>query len=403
MRMRITSRVLACLAALMPLLAGAAQGQSESERLRAELASLRAELDSYQDQVDSQMAALRDSARLVRDGTNRFLLSGYAFTRLTSATNQTTRVKSSVVATELATILLWQLTERVLFQGEVEFEMAEELETAVEYAHASYHATDFLTFGAGKFTTPFSIFNPRLHAAWINKSPTKPMAFSHGGPVPASGVGAYARGGFRMGNTARGSYALYGINAPFLVTEGMDAGLIEGIDESTERAYGGRVGVFLLKPGVEVGLSYQTSDAAKLQGIDVSVARQFTPLRGAVDFRVEHMISSASEGPFPDEDPTMPDRYLVDNKREGGYGQFAYRPTLAALRGLRNLELVGRYEWMVRPEWTDGMIGNDTKRYSAGMNYWLTPSMLFKAALERTDNSVSADRRAFIFQLATGL
>lgn len=395
---RMRTRVLGGLVVLLPLLAGGAQSQdtTETQRLKAEIAALRGELTLYQDQLDAELTALRDSARLSQAGTNRFVITGYGFTRLTSTQNG-----PSVFVTEIAPILLWQLSERVLFQSEVEFEMGEELETAVEYAHVSYLANDFLSLGAGKFLTPFNIFNQRLHAAWINKLPTKPMAFAHGGLVPATGVGAYARGGFPVGS-ARASYAVYGINAPVLMTMGDEAGEIEGVDESEERAFGGRIGLLLLRPGVEVGLSYQTSDAAKLQGVDVSVARQITPLRGTVDLRVEHAISNASEGPFMDEDPTMPDRFLIDNKREGGYGQFAYRPTLAASRGLRNLELVGRYEWMVRPEWTDGVIGNDTKRYTAGVSYWLAPSMQFKMAYQRANNTMSSSTKSLVFQVATG-
>lgn len=397
MKARIRAHIFGGLA-LVPLLGGAAQAQdpTQAERLRAEIATLRAELETYQDQLDSQMTALGDSARLSRAGTNRFVITGYGVAAYTAE-----RDGASIFTSEVAPILLWQLNERLLFSAETEFEMGEELETNVEYAHVSFLATDFLNLGAGKFLTPFAIFSQRLHPAWINKLPNAPLAFGHDGIVPGSGVGGYARGGFAVG-LARVSYAVYGINAPLLMTEGHDAGQIEGVDESEERAYGARAGVLLLRSGLEVGYSYQTSDVVIMRGLDVSLSRRIAPLRGNLDARFEGVISQADAGPFPGELPEDPERSLVRNRREGGYAQLAYRPSLARSRFVRNLELVGRYEWMDRPDWTDGERGNDTERYTAGVVYALTPSMQIKLALQRAVNTIENDTRSFLFQVATG-
>lgn len=394
----IKPAVLGGLAVLLPLLASTmwAQDTTETRRLRTELSKLRTELAQYQDEVDSQVTGLRDSARLARAGTNRFVITGYGVAAYTAEKDGPSRFTS-----EVSPILLWQLNERILFQAETEFEMEEELETNVEYAQVSYLATDFLNIGAGKFLTPFNIFSQRLHPAWINKLPNSPLVFGHDGLVPGSGVGAFVRGGVPVG-LVRASYALYGMNAPAVMTMGEEAGQIEPQDESDERAYGGRIGLFFLRPGIEVGVSYQKSDAAKLTGFDASLSRQIAPLRGNVDARFEGVAFDGVNGPFHPEPDAMEDQFFENNRRDGGYGQLAYRPSLVASRIVRNVELVGRYEWLNRPDWQGGEMGNDTKRYTAGVNYWLTPSMQIKLGLQRTTNTIGSNTKSFLVQAATG-
>lgn len=387
--------VIAAMSALLTTVA-AAQDTTEARRLRAEIAALREKLEASQEEFDSSLAALNDSMRISRPGTTRFLLSGYAV-----GAYRTVRNGPSVFTTEVSPILLWQLNERILFAAEPEFEAGEALEIELEYAHVSFLAADFLSLGIGKFITPFTIFNERLHPAWINKLPGSPLPFGHGGIAPGSAVGAYARGGIPAGIT-RLSYALYAVNAPELMMEGEAAGEVEPADESERRAFGGRVGLFVMPAGVELGYSFQTSDVVDVHGVDVTLSKQSAALGGRVDVRVEGVLSKATAGPFPGEMPGDPDRSLVNNRRTGGYGQIAYRPSLAGSRVARNLEFVGRYDRMDRPDWVGGPSVNDTRRMTLGASYALTPSMAIKLAFERTANTVGNDTRSLVFQVATG-
>lgn len=373
-----------------------AQDTTDAGRLRAVIAALRADLDASQQEFDSSLAALTDAMRMSRPGTTRFLLSGYAVGEYRTLKNG-----PSVFTTEVSPILLWQLSERILFAAEPEFEVGEELEIELEYAHVSALATDFLSLGIGKFITPFTIFNERLHPAWINKLPGSPLPFGHGGIAPGSAVGAYARGGVPAG-VARLSYAVYAVNAPELMMEGEEAGEVEPADASEQRAFGGRVGLFLMPAGLELGYSFQTSDVVDVHGVDLTLSKQSAALGGRVDVRVEGVLSKAVTGPFAGETPGDPDRFLVNNRRTGGYGQIAYRPSLAGSRVARNLEFVGRYDGMDRPDWVGGPSGNDTRRLTAGASYALTPSMLVKLAFQRTANTMADDARSVVFQVATG-
>lgn len=387
--------VIAAMSALLTIVA-AAQDTTEARRLEAQIAALRAKLEASQEEFDSSLAALNDSMRVGRLGTTRFLLSGYAV-----GAYRTVRNGPSVFTTEVSPILLWQLSERILFAAEPEFEAGEALEIELEYAHVSVLAADFLSLGIGKFITPFTIFNERLHPAWINKLPGSPLPFGHGGIAPGSAVGAYARGGIPAGIT-RLSYALYAVNAPELMMDGEEAGEVEPADASEQRAFGGRVGLFLMPAGVELGYSFQTSEVVDVHGADLTLSRQSAALGGRVDVRVEGVLSEATAGPFPGEMPGDPDRSLVNNRRTGGYGQIAYRPSLAGSRVARNLEFVGRYDGMDRPDWVGGPSGNDTRRMTLGVSYALTPSMAIKLAFQRTANTVAADTRSVVFQVATG-
>lgn len=405
MNTRILVRTLGLL--LLPLLAGTAGAQQvpaeEQERLRREIEALKAqlaasqsELEKYLDLLDAQLGSTRDSLRAVQAGTTRFVVTGYGVGGYNA-----TRDGPGSFNSEFVPILLWQLNDRVLFAAEPEFEMGEELEIGLEYAQLSSLVTDFLTLGAGKFITPFSLFNPRLHAAWINKLPDAPLAFGHGGLAPGSGVGLFARGGVALG-LARASYAVYAINAPELMTEGEEAGLVEPVDASEERAYGGRVGLFLLRSGLEVGYSFQTSESATLHGGDLSFVRLLEPLGGALDLRVEALRSTADAGPFTDAAEPGEERWLVDNRRSGGYGQLAFRPLLAPGRFVRDLEPAVRVEWLDAPNWRDGPKGNDATRFTAGLGYYVTPSARVKAAFQRTNNTVLENEDSFLFQATIG-
>lgn len=402
--MRRMKVVLTAASALLALTAagGGAQTQQGASRDTSHaagttLAGLRAELEAYEDQMDSVVNVLRDSLRFAQAGTNRFVLAGYGHGEFVKWRNGTSTFTNAV-----SPILIWQLTDRVLFQEETEFEMGEELETNVEYANVSYLATDWLSVGAGKILTPFNAFVQRLHPAWINKTPDMPLTNAdESGLIPEQSLGAFASGGFPVG-TARASYSLYAVNAPAVATMGESAGQIMMTDANTAKAYGGRVGLFLLPAALDLGLSYQTSSAAKLQGADIGFSRSVVPLGGNLDVRAEGVIFDGVNGPFQPDTAATGDQYFVNNHRVSGYGQVAYRPSLARGPVARNLEGVARYDFLNAPDWRDGAPGNHAQRFTAGVNCWVRSSMVFKLAYEKTTNTTMVNTQAVVFQVATG-
>lgn len=382
--------------------------RNDLETLRAEMAALREEREAAPRTGHPEAAAQEptwlDLERLrlrqdmieqtlleARYGESNFHFSGFAFTRFTNVEGSDSSFTAVVVP-----VILWELSDRLLFETEIEFGLETEdgegkTEVELEYAHASYILNDYVTLGAGKFLTPFGIFGERLHPAWINKLPDGPLAFGHGGLVPMSSLGAYVRGGFPIGKF-KGNYAFYVSNGPSLVTEGHDVGGLnfENFDDiNNNKAFGGRVG-FLPLPEVEVGYSFQFADVtpsgfdqqadALLQSIDLSYVTESDLLGGLIDLRFEWVLSDVDDVTFVDEHDG--EEFTFNNERNGGYVQLAFRPTKSDLKLLRDMEFVGRYGWLDLPSGAEESFDQD--RWTLGVNYWLNPSTVLKIAFEHT-------------------
>ncbi|MCH8260108.1 MAG: hypothetical protein IIC46_07865 [Planctomycetes bacterium] len=399
--------------------------RSDLETLRAEMAAMRkarqaAEGASHQEATQEPTWIELERMRLRQDmieqtllearyGESNFHFTGFAFTRFTNVQG----ADSSFTAV-VAPIILWELSDRLLFETELEFGLETEdgegkTEVELEYAHASYILNDYVTLGAGKFLTPFGIFGERLHPAWINKLPDAPLAFGHhGGLVPMSSLGAYVRGGFPLGD-AKGNYAFYLSNGPSLNVDGHGVGTLDFEnfgDINNNKAFGGRVG-FLPFPEIEIGYSFQFADVtpsgfdqqadALLQSIDVSYVTESDLLGGLIDLRFEWVFSDvddvafaaeegghADEGGHAEEEEDGDEAFITfNNERSGGYLQLAFRPTKSDMEFLRNLEFVGRYGWLDLPSGAPDAF--DQERWTLGVNYWLNPSTVLKIAYEHTE------------------
>ncbi len=130
-----------------------------------------------------------------------------------------------------------QLPGRSGFHGEVEKEL--------EYAQVDFIANPYLTITAGRFLTPFGIYNERLYPIWIRNLQSDPLILPIGiGPSNAS-TGAMLRGGFSANRDVTINYSLY-FSAP---------SNFEPL--TSERTIGGRAGLFFPKARLEIGGSFQ--------------------------------------------------------------------------------------------------------------------------------------------------
>jgi hypothetical protein len=281
--------------------------------------------------------------------------------------------------------------------GEPEFET----ETGLEYAHMVWAPRDEVMVGAGKFLLPFGQFTGRLHPAWINKLPDKPLMFSHSGFIPESDVGMDVRGAFPVMDRSTVNYAFYLTNGPQLNT--MTGATATGTpsDNNYNKALGGRVG-FLPIPSLEVGVSFMTGKAGfstatasgnpdiLLLGADVAFTRAFDEIKGTINARAEWAMS--------DVDSNAAVISGVDNKRDGWYVQLSYRPDKVQSL-LKNIEWVVRYDMLSLPV----SLNADRSRLTFGADYWIGSSTVVKLAyqLDDRDNS-SAETDAFLFQVGMG-
>lgn len=113
----------------------------------------------------------------------------------------------------------------------------------VDYAQIDYIASPYVTITAGRFLTPFGIFNERLYPVWIRFLQPDPLI------LPINTVdsdGIMLRGGFPVNGKANMNYAAY-VSATSIGIGSVDA----------ERHVGGRMGFFFPGPRLEVGGSWQ--------------------------------------------------------------------------------------------------------------------------------------------------
>lgn len=430
--MRTGIAILAPLATLVFQPAAAAQEEKkyvtreEYEKLKAELEALKKappsverdarsqEVDQEIEDLEKELKAVRAKADAGKPGTANFLLTGYGFAGFTDRE----RVDSTFEA-GFNPIFLWRIDPRIFFEGEIELEIEDgEIEVALEYAHLTYLLGDYVTVGAGIFLAPFGTWAERFHPAWINKLPDSPLAFGHDGIAPTSLLGVQARGVIPLGDM-RLNYAAYLANGPNLVIDDAEeAGMLDFenlTDLNNNKAAGGRLG-FLPIPELEIGYSVMAARVdpsegdvdgvdALLHSIDLTCVRDSDLLKGVVELRCQWVWSDVDDavydpsgasgfGPFP----------IGDNRRNGGYAQLAYRPSKSGNDILSMLEAVVRYDALEVP--SDAAENIDERRWTIGLNCWLSPSTVLKVAYQLDDKrdpaGVEEDQDAVLFQAALG-
>jgi hypothetical protein len=341
-------------------------------------------------------------------GTTKFLLAGWA-----EGMFEARNAQVSTFSASFNPIFLWELTPKLLFDGRLEIEPSGGgTNVNLVNAQISYLLNDYIALGAGEFFSPSNVFVERFEPQWINKLPDRPLAVYHG-LLPNISVGAQVRGGFPIGPT-RANYAFYVSNGPVLNTfDARSAGTLDFnsyTDNNDNKAVGGRVG-FLPIPGVEVGYAFETSKPgfqgttfhdvqALVQSVDLEVTRDSDLLKGRINLfaqyawsHVDHAVydpdGSLGFGPLP-----------LTAKQDGGYAELAYRPTKVDIDFVRNLELIFRWDHLSRDP--SGLGDPWETRWTLGLNYWLSPSTVLKAAYEWDQPSGEPNRNALFIQTAMG-
>lgn len=258
----------------------------------------------------------------------------------------------------------WLIESRAEFEGAFQRPAAGEpyggqVSKNLDYAQVDYIANPYLTVTMGRFLTPFGIFNERLYPIWIRSLQQDPLIL----PLSAeSSDGMMLRGGFTLNAKANLNYAVYAS----AVSTGHS-------NLESDRNVGGRIGVFLPGPRLEIGGSWQ-----KLLQDERSNAFGF------------HFAWQPTPLPL-----NMHGEYARSNEGSGYWVDAAYRLSQLPFwqKGLRRLEVAGRVEQFfsgeISPDEAEALDlpGANTREGEFGLNYYLQDGLKATASYGRQFSS----------------
>lgn len=229
----------------------------------------------------------------------------------------------------------------------------------IDYLQLDFVLDSHLTIVAGRFLTPFNMFNERLSPAWIRNFENGPFISGFGiSPLGAS-TGLMARGVLAAQPEYEVNYAAY-----------YSALVNLNSHWATTRSAGLRAGVFFRRPRLEVGFSYQRhlqDRHTNLEGTYFSWQPNSVPL----DMKAEWAHSPSGQG------------YWIEG---------AYR--LSRFRGpdsvLGRLAPVARIEQFKRDQFIpgDGVPGISLKEVDFGLNYYLPHEVRLNGSYGRQFSAV---------------
>src|SRR5438874_2352274 len=394
-------------ATVQQMTAGAAQPPAPGKTISEGKQVVAAPPEAATEELRQEVETLKTKVKETFPGTTKFLLAGYGTAGFTARSGEDPFFDASFNA-----LFLFKMTDRLFFEGEMELEFEDEETTInLEVAQASYLLNDYMTIGAGRFLNPMNFFVERQHMNWVNKLPDKPLAV-YDGLFPESELGGQLRGVIPIGATKL-EYAAFVANAPGLITESDDFSEIGMLDFDNDANFGGHVAVgghlgFIPIPQLEVGYGIQRSKVGPrdqavvnvLQSVDFNYVSDSALLKGLINLRAQWGWSHVGDFVYDPDGSQGFGPLEFNNNRNGGYAQLSYRPTHIDNDIIKNFEGVFRYD---RLNQIQIPVGFDEQLSPLGLNYWLTPSTVIKAAYEFDDkNGGARDQDAFMMQVAVG-
>jgi hypothetical protein len=131
---------------------------------------------------------------------------------------------------------------------------------------------------------------------------------------------------------------------------------------------------------------------ATLLGADLHFAAAIEPI-GSFMIQAEYAHTSVNASDYGD--------YHFTNERQGAYALLSYSPGLVPVPFIRDLEIVGRYDWIQAPS---GSPQHSMQGYTIGLDYWIQSTVVLKVAYSAILPEGFADPvRQVLTQLAAGL
>jgi hypothetical protein len=228
---------------------------------------------------------------------------------------------------------------------------------SLDYLQVDYIVNKHLTISAGRFLTPFNIYNERISEVWIANLFDSPIIYTLGTRTSASSNGGMVRGVAIARQKWLVNYTAY--FSALSTTDNLEAG----------RAAGGRAGVFQPETGLEVGASYQRF----LQNGHYNVSGAYVvwqPPQIPLDVRGEYAHSLGGQG------------YWLEGAIHAASSRSVSTP-------LSRLQLVGRVQQFFHgsPAPQDLVPSADTNQFDVGLNYYLPHEVRLNGSYGRAFSS----------------
>src|SRR5207253_6246171 len=102
------------------------------------------------DELRQEIETLKTQVKETFPGSTKFLLAGYGTAGFTARSGEDPFFDAAFNA-----IFLWKFSDRLFFEGELEFEFEDnQTTTNLEIAQISYLLNDYMTIGVGRFLNP---------------------------------------------------------------------------------------------------------------------------------------------------------------------------------------------------------------------------------------------------------
>ena len=376
------------------------------------------------EKLKAQNVTLSEKLNKIKPGNNKFRMTGFA--NFSYHQDLEDIDISRFAHAGFAPIMIWKPSDNLFFESELHIELeggvhggetgdgghgggghggggggishAGATHLDLGYANIGYFVNDWITLVGGKFLSPFGTFNERFHPSWINRLPSAPLGFGHGGATPVTELGMQLRGGLQLGKSKL-YYAVYVSNGPILEDGKGDpenAGALiytNFQDNNANKAIGGRLGILpFSNSSLDLGVSGQyagkTGDlgtpyenvSALLYALDLTYVKDFGAIGGTVRIVGQYSIVDVEDVYYINDsmDIAMGEDslYTFNNESSLYYIQMAYRPDKSGKEFLRNLEFVVRYD--VAKLSPGSKWEFEDSRTTFGLNYWIHARSAFK-------------------------
>ncbi len=213
--------------------------------------------------------------------------------------------------------------------------------TSIDYLQLDYLVNSHLTVTVGEFLTPFGIYNERFSSVWNHNVGDPPLIAGIGTRTSGSSDGAMVRGVAIDKREWQLNYTTY------------FSALVNAPKFGAGRTAGGRVGVFVPRTRLEVGVSYQRF----LQDLHLNSWGTYVtwqPRAVPLDLRAEYAHTRGGQG------------YWL----ESTYRFSHFRGPDSWLGRLQAISRVQQF-YLGTPSPFDVIPGADTQRIDFGLNYYL--------------------------------